>query len=176
MRPPVSTVETAQVLEIVDDDEIGAPARRDEASIHQAENARRRNARRAIGGERRSAERDRRADDEIEMAFLGDVERIAVVGAERKEGRMPLGDDRGKRMQILRHRPFADENLHALGELLQRLRHVGDFVIGAYARAEIAVEVEAAQQGAVPVDAPSLERRELGEARGIARRARRGNS
>ena len=44
-------------VEIVDHDEIGAPARRDEAAIAEPENARRRNARRAIGGERRRAER-----------------------------------------------------------------------------------------------------------------------
>ena len=54
------------------------------------------------------------------------------------------------------------------GELLQRLGDVGHFVIGADAGAEIAVEIESAQQRAVPVDAPALERRELGEACGIA--------
>ena len=81
------------VLEIVDDGEIGAPARRDEPAIAQAEDARGRNRRGAIGGERRRAEPDRGADEEIEMAFLGDVERIAVVGAEGDEGRIALGDD-----------------------------------------------------------------------------------
>ena len=45
----------------------------------------------AIGGERRRAELDRGADQEIEMALLGDVERIAVVGAEGDERRVALG-------------------------------------------------------------------------------------
>ena len=72
----------------------------------------------AIGGERRRAKLDRGADDKVEMAFLRDVERIAVVGAEGDERRIALGDDGRKRVQILAHRAFANEELHALGELL----------------------------------------------------------
>ena len=74
------------------------------------------------------------------MAFLGDVERIAVVGAEGDERRVALGDDGRERMQVLAHRALADEKLHALGELLPRLGQVGDFMVGAYARAQVAVE------------------------------------
>ena len=69
------------------------------------------------------------------MAFLGDVERIAVVGAERDERRMALGDDRRQRVQVLRDRALAHQDLHALGELLQRLGHVGHLVVGADAGA-----------------------------------------
>ena len=67
-------------------------------------------------------------------------------------------------MQVLAHRTFADEQLHAFGELLPRFRNVGDLVVGAHAGAQIAVERGAAEQRAVPIDGPSLERRELGKA------------
>ena len=74
-----------------------------------------------------------------------------------------------KRVQVLAHRAFADQELHALGELLLRLGKVGDLVIGAHACGEIAVEGQAAQQRAVPVDRPGLERGQFGEARRVAR-------
>ena len=155
--------------EIVDHDKIGAPTRRDEPAIVQTKNARGGKARGAIGGERRRAQRNRGADDEVEMALLGDVERIAVVGAEGEERRMALGDDRRQRVQVLRHRALAHQDLHALGELFQRLGDVGRLVIGADAGGEIAVEVEAAKQRAVAVDPPVLERGEFGETGRIAR-------
>ena len=121
-------------FEIVDDGEIGAPARRDETAIEQAENARRRDAGGAIGGERGRAEPDRRADDEVEMTLFGDVERIAVVGAEGDERRMALGDDGRERVQVFADGAFAHQDLHALGELLQSFGNVGRLVIGANRR------------------------------------------
>ena len=93
------------MLEIVDDDEVGAPAGRDKPAVAQAEDARGGNRRSAIGGERRRAEPDRGADEEIEMAFLGDVERIAVVGAEGDEGRIALGDDGASACRSLHTEP-----------------------------------------------------------------------
>ena len=152
------------MFEVVDHDEIGAPAGRDQAAIPEAEDARGRNGRRAIGGERRRAKLDRGADDKIEMALLRDVERIAVVGAEGDERRVSLGDDGAQRVQILAHRAFANEELHPLGELLLCLGKVGDLVVGAHAGAQIAIEGGAAEQRAVSIDRPGLERRELGEA------------
>ena len=142
----------------------------------QPEDARGRNAGGAIGGERRRAERDRGADDEIEVAFLGDVERIAVVGAEGDVRRIALGDDRRQRVQVLGHRAFAHQDLHALGQLLQRLRQVGGLVVGADAGGEIAVEVEAAEQRRVAVDRAALERRRAWPGRRRRRRAGRGSS
>ena len=93
------------MLEIVDDDEIGAPAGRDETAVPQPEDARGRDPRRAVGRERRRAELDRGADEKIEMAFLGDVERIAVVGAEGDEGRIALGDDGASACRSLQTEP-----------------------------------------------------------------------
>ena len=73
---------------------------------------------RAISGERRRAKLDRGADEKIEMALLGDVERIAVVGAEGDERRIALGNHGAESVKILAHRAFANQQLHALGELL----------------------------------------------------------
>src|SRR5208282_4153617 len=122
----------------------------------EAENARGGNGRGAIGGERRRAERNRGADDEVEMALLGDVEGIAVVGAEGDEGRKALGDERRQRVQVLADGALANEDLHALAELLQRLGRAGRLVVGAHAGAEIAVEIETADERRVAVDRPAL--------------------
>ena len=105
----------------------------------------------------------------VEMALLRDVERIAIVGAKGDERRVSLGDDGAERVQVLAHGAFADQQLHALGELLFRLGKVGDLVVGAHAGAQIAIEGGAAQERAVPIDRPRLERCELGEARWVAR-------
>ena len=155
-------------FEIVEHDQVGAPARRDQAAVAQPEDPRRGNAGGAIGGERRRAERDRGADHVVEVALLGDVERIAVVGAEGDVGRIALGDDRRQRVQVLRHRALAHQDLHALGQLLQRLWQVGRLVVGAHARGEIAVEVEAPEQRRVAVDRPVLKERELQQTGGVA--------
>src|SRR6202453_2143236 len=152
------------MFEVVDDDKIGAPAGRDQAAVPEAEDAGARNGRGAIGGERRRAKLDRGADEKVEMTLLRDVERIAIVGAEGDERRVSLGDDWAKRVQILAHRTFANEELHALGELLFRLRKVGHLVVGAHASAQVTVERRAGEERAVSVDRPGLERRKLGEA------------
>ena len=152
------------MFEVVDDDKIGAPAGRDQSAVPEAEDARGRDRRGAIGGERRRAKLDRGADHEVEMALLRDVERIAIVGAEGDERRVSLGDDGAKRVQVLAHRAFANEELHPLGELLSRLGKVGDLVVGAHAGAQVAIEGGAAQERTVSIDRPGLERCELGEA------------
>jgi hypothetical protein len=152
----------------VDHHQIGPPARRHQPPVVQPENARGGDAGHAIGRQRRGAQRDGGAYRMVEVAFLGDVERVPVVGAEGEEGRVPLRDDRRQRMQVLRHRAFAHQNLHALGELLQRLFGGGGLVVGADARTKIAVEVEPTQQRRMPVDAAPLKRRKLGHHAGIA--------
>ena len=89
----------AAFVEIAQEHDVGAPARRDEAAVAQAEGVRRRTARRAVDGMARPAERDQRADHEIEVALLADVERIAVVGAERHERGGVFVQHLGERMQ-----------------------------------------------------------------------------
>jgi hypothetical protein len=98
------------------------------------------------------------------MALFGDVERVAVVRAERDEGREPFGEDRHQGMQVLGDRALADEDVHALADLLQRLLGGGAFVLGADAGRQIAVQIIAAQQRRVAVDMVAVEGVELGEA------------
>ena len=163
-RPPAITIETAQCSRSSIDDEIGAPAGRDEAAVPEAEDARGRDGRGAIGGERRRAELDRRADHEIEMALLRDVERIAVVGAEGDERRIALGDDGASACRSLHTEPSRIRICMPLASFsFASGRLVTSWSVRMPAL-KIAVEGGAAQERAVSVDRPGLERRELGEA------------
>ncbi len=77
------------------------------------------------------------------MALLGDVERIAVIGAEREVGREAFGDDGHQGVQVLGDGALADEDMHALADFLQRFGCARAFVLGADAGGEIAVEIVA---------------------------------
>lgn len=76
----------AAVFQAVENHQIGAPARRDQAAVPEAEGAGSRNRGGAVDRQGLDAACDRRADHVIEMALFCDIERIAVVGAEREEG------------------------------------------------------------------------------------------
>jgi hypothetical protein len=80
-------------VEIGEQHDVGAIAGCDQPAVAQAEAARRRPRRGAIDVRRGRAARDGAADQVVEMAFLGDVERIAVVGAEAEERRRDLVDE-----------------------------------------------------------------------------------
>ena len=76
----------------------------------------------AIGVERRRAAADGGTDQVVDVAFLGDVERVAVVGAEAPgTATCSVVSSSASAARSLRHRAFADQDLHALGELLARL-------------------------------------------------------
>ena len=95
----------------------------------------------AIGVERPHAAADGGADQVIDVALLGDVERVAVVGAEGQE-RRALGRRAARpAREILGHRALADQDLHALGELLARLGGRRRLVAVAHAGGDIGVEV-----------------------------------
>lgn len=74
---------------------------------------------------------DGRSDHIIEMTLFGDVERIAVVGAEGQIGRQALGQDRHQGVQVLGDRTFAHENMHALADLFEGFFGGGRFMLGA---------------------------------------------
>ena len=139
---------------------------RDHAAVGKPERPRRRQRSRAIDRERRAAAGDQRADHVVEMPLLGDVERVAVVGAEREEGRGLDREQVAQRLEVLRHRALADQHGHALADLLQRLVGAGRLVIGADAGRQVAVEVASAQQRRMTVDVAIGEALEL---RGAAR-------
>ncbi len=143
--------------EIADQHDVGAAAGRDHAAVLEAEGIGRRPACGAIDVVQRAAERDQRAHHVVEVALLGDVERVAVVGAQAAHARRVLVEDFGQRMQVLGHRAFADEHGEALLQLLAAVLGDGRLVVGADARGEIAVEVVAADQRRVPVNVAVLE-------------------
>ena len=151
--------------EVVEEDDVGPPPRRDHAAVAEAEGHRRRPGRRPVDVVKRPAEADQRADHVVEMAVLGDVERVAVVGAEAHEARGVLVEHLGKRMEVLRHRAFADEDGHPLPDLLAGFRRGRGLVVGADAGGEVAVERLAAKERRVAVDVAVLEGQELVEDR-----------
>ena len=151
------------LLEVADQNDIGAAAGRDHAAVLEAEGIGRRPARGAIDVVQRPAEGNQRAHHVVEVALLGDVERVAIVGAQAAHARRILVEDLGERMQVLGHRALADEHGEALLQLLAAVLGNGGLVVGANARGEIAVEVVAAHQRRMAVDMAVLEGDELVE-------------
>ena len=151
------------VFQAVDDHEIGTPAGGDKAAVAKTESAGGRDRCGAVDGERFDAFSDRFADHVVEMAFLGDIQRIAVIGAERQEGRQALGEDRHQRVQVLGDGAFAHQNVHALADFLQRFGCRGALVIRADPGGKIAVEIKPAEQRRMAIDMTALEGIELGK-------------
>ncbi len=148
---------------IPDEDDVGAPAGRDHAAIAKAKGIGRRPARHAIDMVQRTAEADQRPDHVVEMAFLGDIERIAVVGAQAHEARRVGVEELGERVQVLGDRALADEDGETLLQLLAPVRGDRGLVVGADAGGKIAVQVVAADERGVAVDMPVLEGDQLVE-------------
>ncbi len=84
--------------------------------------------------------------------MLGDVERVAVVGAKTEVRRVPFGQDRCQGVQVLADRPLADQHPHPLAQFLERLVGGCRLVFRPDARADVAVQVIAPQQRRVAVD------------------------
>jgi hypothetical protein len=139
-------------LEVLQKHDIGAAAGRDKPAVAKAEGVRPRPARGPIDVMEGPAERDQRADHVIEVTLLGDIERIAVVGAQAHEARRVLIEHLGERVHVLRDRALADEDRHAFLQLLARFVGRGRFVVGADPCREIGVEIAAAKERRVPVD------------------------
>jgi hypothetical protein len=156
-------------LQRVERDDVGAPARGDQAAVRQSEDARGGVARGAVHRQRLRTQGERRADHVVQVPMLGDVERVAVIRAEGEERRVPLRDQGREGVQVARHRPLPDQHRHPLRQLLQRLRSARRLVVGADAGREVAVQVHATQQRRVAVDVPPLEGAQLGEAARVAR-------
>ena len=161
--PGGDNVADAAVLEAIEQGDIGAPAGGDEAAIGEAEDEGGGVAGGAIDVMQRAAHGDEAADGAVEMAFLGDVERIAVIGAEGDEAGGVFVQHFGQRLEILGDRAFADQDGHALGEFFAGLGGAGGLVVGANGGSQIAVERSAEQQRRMPVDMATLERHELGD-------------
>ncbi len=96
-----------------------------------------------------------------------DVQRIAVIGAEAQKGRSKLVDERHQRCQIFRDRSFADEYLHALGELLLPFGEIRGLVTVFDPAGEISVQSMAGKQRRVSVDVLALKGCQLLHAFGV---------
>ena len=101
------------------------------------------------------------------MALFVDVQRIAVVGAEAEKGRGKFIDQGSQRRQVLRNRAFADQHLHALGQLFPALGQVCGLVTVTNTAGEIGVQPVAGKQGSMAVDMLPVERGQLLHALGI---------
>src|SRR5690606_5004737 len=146
---------------------VGAPARSDEATVAKAEYDCRGTARGTVNVMQGTTLGYEPADRGIEVTFLGDVERVAIVGAQRDERRGVLVEDFGQGVEILADRPLADEDGHALHQLFAGLAGGGRLMVGADAGGEVTVELEIGEQGGVAVDVTALEGLQLGYDAGV---------
>ena len=136
-------------------------ARCDQSAILEPERLGPRQRRRAIGRQWWRAQGDQGADHVIKMPLLGDVERVPVIGAEAHVGRGAFGQQRLQRMQVFRHRPFADQHAHALLQLLARLVGCRRLMLCRNPGGDIGVKVHPAQLRAMPVDMAALKEMQL---------------
>ena len=151
--------------EVVDEDDVGAVAGRDDPTVAEPEGAGRRPGRRPVDGLRGGTRGDRRPDQVIDVALDGDVERVAVVGAQRAEGGVHRVDERRQGGHVLGHRAVADQHLEALAKLLAGLLEAGALVAVADAAAGVGVELVAGDERGVAVDMRALKGDELVEDR-----------
>ena len=167
--PAADDLGHGNLLEIVEENEVGAVARRHDAAVGQPERGRGAERSRPVDRERRRAGADRDPHRGVDVALFHDFQRIAVVGAERDPRPGQVGEQRGERRDVLGDRALAHQDEHALGQLFAGLIELGALVVGADAGGQIAVERQAAQQGGMAVDVPPGEGRELREQGRIAR-------
>src|SRR5260221_5529020 len=88
----------------------------------------------------------------IDMALFGDIERIAIIGAEAEKRRRHGRDDAVQGMEILASTAFADEDLHALAQFLPGLVGIGGLMAVADAAAQIGIERVTAPQRRMAID------------------------
>ena len=133
-RPPASTSDGRERLEVVEHDEVGAEAGRDRPEAVEPV--------RLGGVQRRHHEHvlDRDALGDRDPAHLVDVAlaqqhvRLAVVGAERAELRPVLAHQRQQVAQVARVGGLAQQHPHPAPALLERLLDGRRLVVGADAR------------------------------------------
>ena len=140
-----------EVLEVVEQHEVGAQAGRDRAAVEQAVAARRvqrRHQQRVLG-------RDPLGDGDpahlVDVALAEQQVGLAVVGAERAVlGPVPR-HQRQQVAQVARVRRLADQHPHAAAALLERLCERRRLVVGADAGGDVGVERAAGHARGVAV-------------------------
>ena len=122
----------------------------------------------------RQAERDRLADDRVDVAVLGDVLGLAVVGAERHPVRAVLERERQQRAQVAGARGLADQEPHPGAQPLAALLDRRRLVVGLDPGRRVRVQRLAGEPRRVPVDV--RREPELRELLPASPRRRRGSS
>ena len=110
----------------------------------------------------------RLAHHPVDVAVVGDVVRVAVVGAERDPARPELLDERKQGTQVAGHRRLADEQPHAGAQPLAALLDGQRLVVGGDPRRDVGLQVPAQHAGRMAVDVLRAVERELLELAGVA--------
>ena len=151
-----------EALEVGEHEQVGLVAGRDRAEVREAVPGRRverRHDERVLG---RDAGRDRVAHHRVDVPVVGDVLRLAVVGAERDPRRPVLGEQRQQRVQVARRGRLADQQPHPGAQPLATLLERGGLVVGADAGGSVGVQRLPRTPGAWPSTCrASAELREL---------------
>ena len=159
----------AERAEVVEQDAVGAVARRDRAHPRQAVAERRMQRRQQQRDLGRDALGDRDAAHLVDVALAQQQVGLAVVGAERTALGPEVAHERQQVAQVARVRRLAQQHPCALAALLQRLGQRGRLVVGRDARGEVGIQLRPVDARRVPVDALALCQRDLRE---LGRRAR----
>ena len=101
----------------------------------------------------------------VDVAVVGDVVGVAVVGAERDPVRAVLERERQERLEVACHRRLADEEPHPRPQPLASLLRGEALVVGADPGRGIRLQALAEQPGRVAVDVLGALERELAELR-----------
>ena len=139
-------------LEVGEDEDVGAAARRDRAQMVEAVIGRRVERGHHDGVLRREPERDGVADDRVDVAVVGDVLRLTVVGTERHPVRSVLERERQQRPKIPGARGLTDQEPEPGPQPLATLLDGRSLVVGGDPRSRVRVERTARHPGRVAVD------------------------
>ena len=101
---------------------------------------------------RRDPGSDSLAHHPVDVPVLGDVLRIAVVGAERDPVRAELLHERQQRLQVARHRRLADQQPHAVAQTLASFVRRERLVVRANAGGCVGVQLLAEHARCMSVD------------------------
>jgi len=104
----------------------------------------------------------------IDRSVVQQVGGLAVVGAEADPAAVLRRDQRQQRAEVAGVGRLADEDHHALLQLLARFVDGGAFVVAGDPSGDVRVEVVPAQAGAVPVQHAPGERFDLAECLRVA--------
>ena len=166
----------AERAEVVEQDAVGAVARRDRAHPRQAVAERRMQRRQQQCVLGRDALGDRDAAHLVDVALAQQQVGLAVVGAERAALGPELAHERQQVAQVARVRRLAQQHPGAPAALLQRLGQRGRLVVGRDARGEVGVQLRPVDARRVPVDALAAVPARSSRARPARPRSRPGSS